>query len=59
MSKHLGDGCGKDIGGIPCGEFIEEGTNEDGRSFGNYYYCEECHKKFKEIFNKLKGGKRK
>lgn len=50
MTKYLGKGCGKDIGGIPCGEFIETDFDyEKGVSLGQYYYCEECLKKFKEI----------
>jgi len=48
MSKYLGEGCGKDIGGWNCGEFLEEFTGEDGISYGQYYYCKECHKKLEE-----------
>ena len=48
MSKHLGQGCGKDIGGWSCGEFLEEYEDEDGRGRGQYYYCEECHAKFEQ-----------
>ena len=45
MSKYLGIGCGIDIGGWSCGDFLEVTEDENGRPLGQYYYCEECLKK--------------
>lgn len=35
-------GCGVDIGGVPCGEFIAHTEDEDGREWGKTYYCKHC-----------------
>jgi len=48
--------CGKlfDNDNWICGDFLEEDRDEDGRSFGRCYYCEECHKKADEILELIK-----
>ena len=46
--------CGEPFSGWVCGDFLEEDRDEDGRSFGRCYYCEECHKKADEILELIK-----
>ena len=36
---------GKDNNSWTCGDFLEEETDEEGRSLGRCYYCENCHRK--------------
>ena len=50
--------CGKLFGGVNnsdwvCGDFLEEETDEYGRSIGRCYYCETCHKKTEKIIELL------
>ena len=46
MNNKTKHGCGKDIGGIYCGDFIGEEINNDlGHELGKFYYCEDCQKK--------------
>ena len=45
-------GCGKPFGGENnnawiCGDFLDEDRDEEGRSFGARYFCDECNSKFK------------
>jgi len=43
--------CGKpfDNNNWICGDFLEKETDEEGISLGECYFCDECHKKAKEI----------
>ena len=46
MNNETKHGCGKDIGGIYCGDFIgKEIYNDLGHELGKFYYCEDCQKK--------------
>jgi len=54
--------CGKPLNGNeekpdwPCGDFLEQEQNKNGRWIGQYYFCKECHEKAKKIleyFNEL------
>jgi len=48
--------CGEPFGDSNwvCGDFLQEDIDEDGRSLGRCYYCDDCHKKADEIIKKAK-----
>lgn len=45
--------CGEPFSSWVCGDFLEHEIDEDGRSLGKCYFCDECHKKAGEILSIL------